>query len=506
MLGSRPAESLRGSFRTRLFAGMTAVILAVSTGFAALLFYQQYRSEHEKMSIEGNLTARLLARDVRLAVFAGDHAQVSAAATGVMSLPDVQSLEVLDRSGNQLAHLDRPQVREATYIEFTAVIPGLINRQMEQSLIVGKTWGGDPDAAIGTVRVVMDETRLRNQFKRLVLMALATTLAFLALGILAAFYLARSMTRPLLRLSAGAAALEQGDDSVRVEVATSDEIGQLAIAFNTMVDAIRTRNFELQAALDELSRLNQQLEEMVRKRTSELEAANRELASFNYSASHDLRAPLNRLAGFCEALREEYGDRLDDTGRLYLERIAAVGDQMNRVLSAMLTLYQVQQREMNVRPLDLSEIVQAVNATLRETYQGRQMELVVQEGVMVNGDMKLLWLALENLLGNAWKFTTGRDPGRIEFGMMEREGEQTCFIRDNGAGFDMTYADKLFTPFQRLHNSEDFPGTGVGLAIVQRIMARHGGRIWLDSEEGAGTTCFFVLPPPTGAEPHGAVP
>jgi light-regulated signal transduction histidine kinase (bacteriophytochrome) len=268
-----------------------------------------------------------------------------------------------------------------------------------------------------------------------------------------------------------------------------------------MVDAIRQRKLELEKALGDLHNLNASLEEKVGERTAQLENANRELESFNYSATHDLRAPLNRLAGFCEALKEEYGDRLDDQGRLYLERITAVGEQMNRVLSAMLTLYQVQQRAMSCRLLNLSELVQAVSASLRETDHDRNVIISIQEDVTAYGDMKLIWLALENILGNAWKFTRGKDDARIDFGRMELEGENVCYIRDNGAGFDMEYADKLFTPFQRLHNQDEFPGTGVGLAIVQRIIARHGGRIWLESSEGVGTTCYFILPEVQPAAP-----
>jgi len=160
----------------------------------------------------------------------------------------------------------------------------------------------------------------------------------------------------------------------------------------------------------------------------------------------------------------------------------------------MLTLYQGQQRGMSWRSLNLSELVQAVVASVREGEREREVSITIQENVVVYGDMKLLWLALENLIGNAWKFTRGKIPASIEFGTALLNGENVCFIKDNGAGFNMEYANKLFTPFQRLHNQEDFPGSGVGLAIVQRIMSRHGGRIWLESTEGVGTICYFTLP------------
>jgi light-regulated signal transduction histidine kinase (bacteriophytochrome) len=301
------------------------------------------------------------------------------------------------------------------------------------------------------------------------------------------------MTKPIIELSECAAALKDGNDSVRAPIETSDEIGHLASTFNSMVDAIRIRTRDLEEALEELYQLNIALEDKVAKRTSQLENANRELESFNYSASHDLRAPLNRLTGFCEALKEEYGEILGKQGLHYLQRIASTGDQMNLVLSALLTLYQVQQREMSPRPLDISELATAIAASIKQRENDRKVDFVIEPNIMVYADMKLIWLALENLLGNAWKFTKGNDDAKIEFGKLVGDGEIICYVRDNGAGFDMEYYDKLFTPFQRLHNQEDFPGTGVGLAIVQRIISRHGGRIWLESSEGVGTTCYFVL-------------
>jgi len=491
---------IRSSFKTRLFVGMSAIILIVSTVFATILFYQQYRSQRESSTNKGELMARLLARDVRLAVFAGNREQIVAAAQGVMSLQDVQAIEVHDRTGQLLARLSRPMDERLRYAEFQADIPGLLNREMEQSLLVGKEWGSTPEDSVGKVRIVLNRSGADRQLLHLMLMALLATALFLGIGILAAYLLARSMTRPLSQLSVAAMALQGGDDRIHVMVETFDEVGQLAASFNSMVDAIRERKLELEKALGDLNNLNASLEEKVRERTAQLETANRELESFNYSASHDLRAPLSRLSGYCEVLEEEYGDRLDDQGLLYLQRIKAVGEQMNRVLSAMLTLYQVQQREMSWRSLNLSELVQAVAASLRETEREREVSITIQEDVMIYGDMKLIWLALENILGNAWKFTRGTPRARIEFGRTVMNGENVCFIRDNGAGFNMDYADKLFTPFQRLHNHEDFPGTGVGLAIVQRIMARHGARIWLESREGAGTTCYFTLPQEPPAE------
>lgn len=487
-------KTLKSSFRVRLFTGITVVILIVCSGFAALLVHQQYQSQFDKRVSEGSLMAKLLARDVRLAVFSGNRDEIVRAAQGSMSLPGIQAVEVYDKQGLLLARLANPTEENAHYSTFRELIPGLLNISLEKSLFVGKQWGGDPDAAVGYVRVAVDDSKTEEHLHQLIFIAILATAIFLAFGIIAAYLLAKSMTRPISVLSACAAALKNGDDSVRAPIETADEIGQLAVAFNSMVEAIRIRTKDLEEALAELYHLNLALEGKVDKRTSQLENANRELESFNYSASHDLRAPLNRLAAFCAAFEEEYGDKLDEQGLYYLNRIAATGVQMNLVLSAMLTLYQVQQREMTPRRLDISELVCAVAASLKQRDNEREVQFVIQENVTVYGDMKLIWLALENLIGNAWKFTKGRTDARIEFGETGHGTETACFIRDNGAGFDMAYYEQLFTPFQRLHNYEEFPGTGIGLAIVQRIISRHGGRIWLESSVGVGTTCYFILP------------
>ena len=488
------SSALRSSFRVRLFVGITAVILVVSASFASLLFYHQYRDQLDKRQSEGNLMAKLLARDVRLAVFSGERDEIIKSAKGTMSMPDVQAVEIYDKEGLLISRLATAMEDNVHYSSFVADIPGLINKDFEKSLIVGKNWGENSEASVGTVRITLDDSKTEERQHRLILTAAMTTLCLLAVGVFAAFLLARSMTRPIAQLAVCAAALKDGDDTVYVPVETDDEIGHLATTFNSMVTAIRSRTKDLEEALEELYQLNIALEEKVERRTAQLAGANRELEAFNYSASHDLRAPLNRLAGFCNALREEYGDRLEEQGRLYLDRLEATGQQMDRVLSAMLTLYQVQQRAMSPRKLDISELVRAVTAALHQREPERNVEFIIQDDIIVYGDMKLLWLALENIIGNAWKFTLGRSPGIIEFGAKMIDGEKICFLKDNGAGFDMTYYDKLFTPFQRLHNFEDFPGTGVGLAIVQRIIARHDGRIWLESTEGVGTTCCFVLP------------
>ncbi|WP_298434269.1 ATP-binding protein [Geobacter sp.] len=243
----------------------------------------------------------------------------------------------------------------------------------------------------------------------------------------------------------------------------------------------------------EILRLNAELEERVRERTAELERANRELESFSYSVSHDLRAPLRHMDGFSKALLEDYGERLDAEGKGYLVRIRAGAQRMGRLIDDLLQLADVGRGELERRPVNLSALAQLIAAELRQGEPEREVTFRIVEGVRAEGDSRLLRVALENLLGNAWKYTGKREGAVIEFGAEERGGERVYLVRDNGVGFDMAYAGKLFQPFQRLHRAEDFEGTGIGLATVRRVVERHGGRIWAEGTVGLGAAFYFTL-------------
>jgi PAS domain S-box-containing protein len=244
----------------------------------------------------------------------------------------------------------------------------------------------------------------------------------------------------------------------------------------------------------ELANINEELERRVRERTSELEAANEELRSFSYSVSHDLRAPLRAITGFGDALQTEYGEHLDATGRDYLQRMQAAARRMSQLIEDLIDLSRVTRVEMNRETFDLSELATAVVTELRHAEPQREVAVRIEPGICVKGDVRLMRLALENLIGNAWKFTAKREHARIEIGTLRGpRGRRTVYVRDNGAGFEMEYAHKLFTPFQRLHNPSEFAGTGIGLATVQRIIHRHGSRIWAEGREGAGATFYFEM-------------
>jgi len=226
----------------------------------------------------------------------------------------------------------------------------------------------------------------------------------------------------------------------------------------------------------------------------ELERKNKELEAFSYSVSHDLRAPLRSIDGFSKALLEDYADKLDANGQRYLSRVRGAAQRMGELIDDLLQLSKVGRAELQRQRVDLSGLARAVATQLEGATPDRRVKIVIAEGVVADADYRLLQVVLENLLGNAWKFTTAVTEAIVEFGVSHQDGVPTYFVRDNGAGFDMSHAGRLFTPFQRLHPEALFPGTGIGLATVRRIVDRHGGRVWAESAVERGATFLWTLP------------
>jgi signal transduction histidine kinase len=361
---------------------------------------------------------------------------------------------------------------------------------------------------IGMVYIQSDLSEMRQRLKRYALIVFVVLGVSLLAARSVAAKLQRMVSDPILRLAETARTVsEEKNYSVRAATDNRDELGQLVQTFNEMLSQIQNRDDALQKAHDELEQRvadrtrelerevveRKRAEEVLKNYSAQLEAANKELEAFSYSVSHDLRAPLRSINGFSQALLEEYRDRMDEQGRDYLKRVKAASKRMADLIDDILELSRVTRSEMRKEPVDLSALANGTASSLKETDPERKAEFVISPNLTVRGDVRLLRVVIENLLGNAWKFTAKRDPARIEVGISEADGKRHYYVRDNGAGFDMAFSGKLFGVFQRLHSEREFQGTGIGLATVQRIIQRHGGRIWAEGEVGKGAVFYFTI-------------
>lgn len=488
-------RSLFGRLAWSLALVLTFAMLA--TGY--LLFdeaRQRFEQERHRLTMA---SAKVLAEASVDALAARDYELLDRWVHSVMPTDDMAYV-YLDRANGQiLSHTELDRV--ARYDEALGALSQPLTRWRRYRgervfEAVYPVWLGERHLANAHVAYYPDRV---DFFDSLAFDKLVGVL-FLALlfMLLATLLIVRRHLRPLDQLA------EQVDrlsfDALNLKLAPAllqrrDEVGALARAF----DALARRIARL---VGELREEEQRLQAKVAERTQALVHSNRELESFCHSVSHDLRAPLRAMDGFSQALLEDYGERLDEAGRQHLQRIRAGAERMGQLIDDLLRLSRISRQTLNIETVDLVPLAQRIVDDLQAVEPERRVTLRLPATLPACGDARLLRIALENLLANAWKYTSRREQAEIALGCDREADEIVYWIRDNGEGFDMAHAGKLFGAFQRLHHQDEFPGTGIGLATVARIVERHGGRIWADAEPGLGAIFFFTL----GRGPAPAVP
>ncbi len=339
-----------------------------------------------------------------------------------------------------------------------------------------------------------------NSFRERANLLIISFLLLLAMVISStAWLLSRRIIAGIKGLGARMEVVGSGDLNPQAGTVADDELGQLSRSFEGMTEKLR----EITVSRDDLAREiterkgieaeREKISEELRHKVTELEASNRELESFSYSISHDLRTPLRSIEGFSQFVLKIYHDKLDDEGKDYLLRINNAAQRLAKLIEDILQLSRMTRHEMVRTEVDMSAMAREIVNDLAKSEPDRQAEISIQEGLLADGDPHLLKVMLQNLLENAWKYSRKQTTTHIEFGRTNRDGRSVFFMRDNGTGFNMAYVQKLFQPFQRLHDMTEYPGTGIGLATVQRIISRHGGKVWAEGEIGKGATFSFTL-------------
>jgi signal transduction histidine kinase len=464
-----------------LFVSGSALLLASM----AFLVYDQFTF---RQNMERNLfaQAQIIGANSVTALDFNDPQAAENTLSALRSFPDILAAGIYAPDGHVFARYARDaKSRPGDVATSRSNTDELVEIRSDEMLLVSPiVFQGKK---VGAVYIRSSMTALSHRFWRYILIAAIVLLVSLIVALLISTVYRRALVGPIVNLAQTAQNVsEQKNYSLRATpVADKTEIGLLIDAFNEMLQQIQVRDQALLYAQGEL-------EDRVQQRTQQLVVANHELEAFSYSVSHDLRGPLQTINGFVHMLSADYESKLDDRARDYLKQLRLSSRRMSELIEDLLNLSRVSTTGMQTGRVDLSEIARATASSLQSREPARQVEFVIANCPAVEGDSRLLQIVMENLFNNAWKYTSGHAKARIEFGCEKRQIGTVYFVRDDGAGFDARQADRLFKPFQRLHSEAEFPGTGIGLATVQRIVQRHGGRVWGESA-GHGATFYFAL-------------
>lgn len=497
-MSPRATRSLKSKL---LFVALLTTLVAVMVALAAMILYD-VRLYQRSWEADIRTQAELLGRTSAPALLFDDP-QVAHENLGLLRYrTGVLAAAIYDQRGARIATYLAPGVE----LELPA-LPGADGSSLQGGDLVVFQRIVQDDQILGTVylRAAYD---LVPRIASYLGIALVAAVLAMSIAYLLSARLQRIVSQPILEIAevAGGVA-ERGDYSRRVPNPGDDEVGLVAASFNNLMAETERRTRDLEATIAELakevlertnaerevSRLNAELEQRVQDRTEQYRVANRELEAFCYSVSHDLRAPLRAIHGFSKVLIGDFPAGLPPAARDALSRITAAAERMGHLIEDLLQLSQVSRGELSRQPTDLAEVASHVVTALRAGDPDREVEIQIWDGMKADADPRLVRTALENLVGNAWKFTSKTPKPRIEVGCLRDGGRHVFFVRDNGAGFDMEFADKLFGPFQRLHRADEYPGTGIGLATVARVVLKHGGRIWAEAQEDRGAVFYFTL-------------